>query len=307
MGSDVHVIVVGGAARLADDARARIDQLEQRWSRFIPHSEVSRLNRHAGSTIGVSRDTVLLVERAAAAWRFSGGAFDPTVLGPVIRAGYDRSFEQIGPSASDGCSPLGLGAADIRVDGQTVRLPAGTGFDPGGIGKGLAADLVVSELLASGADGACVNLGGDIRVAGEAPAAGAWTVAVEHPSSVAPIVRLGLCDGAVATSTTLRRAWRVAGTPRHHLIDPRSGLPSDTDLDLATVVAAEAWVAEALTKSVLLKGGAFAFDVVDGTAAEALAVDRAGHVSTTPGLAAYLGGHVPPSACLSRGHPSVAV
>jgi FAD:protein FMN transferase len=194
-----------------------------------------------------------------------------------------------GSTTSPGRNPLGLGAADIRVEGSTVRLPEGTGFDPGGIGKGLAADLVVDEILDAGAEGVCVNLGGDVRVAGIAPDGGAWTVAVEHPWSEEPLAHLGVAAGAVATSTTLRRRWVVDGTPRHHLIDPRSGLPSATDVNLATVVAAEAWVAEALAKSVLLRGSAHPFDVVDGTAAQALAVDDVGGVHASDGLGAFLG------------------
>ena len=75
---------------------------------------------------------------------------------------------------------------------------------------------------------------------------------------------------------------------------PRSGLPSDTDLDLATVVAAEAWVAEVLAKSVILRGSAHPFDVVDATAAQALAVDRLGRVQVTDGLGAYLGDQAVP-------------
>jgi FAD:protein FMN transferase len=295
MGSDAHVIVVGGGPAAIARARARIVQLEQRWSRFVPTSEVSQLNDCAGDAVAVSADTVLLVERATAAWRFSGGAFDPTVLGPLVRAGYDRSFEQLALPAAvarvalDRRGLLGLGAADIEVAGSTVRLPVGTGFDPGGIGKGLAADLVVTELLAEGAEGACVNLGGDVRVAGVGPDGDAWTVSVDHPGLDRPLAHLGLRDGAVATSTTLRRRWSVDGVERHHLIDPRSGHPSDTDIELATVVAAEAWIAEALTKAVLLRRSEVVFDVIHGTAAEALAVDDAGRVHSTPGLAAYTG------------------
>jgi thiamine biosynthesis lipoprotein len=295
MGSDAHLVVVGGRPGAVVRARARIIQLEQRWSRFVPSSEVSQLNDRAGEPLAVSADTVLLVQRATEAWRFSGGAFDPTVLGPLVRAGYDRSFEQLaGPGAEthgevDRRALLGLGAADIEIDGARVRLPAGTGFDPGGIGKGLAADLVVAELLAEGAEGACVNLGGDVRVAGDPPDGDAWTVSVDHPRRDRPLAHLGLRDGAVATSTTLRRRWTVDGADRHHLIDPRSGLPSDTDVELATVVAAEAWIAEALTKAVLLRRSEVAFDVIDGTAAEALAVDGQGRMRSTPGLAAYLG------------------
>src|SRR5207253_2130458 len=80
---------------LADDAAARIEELERRWSRFLPTSEVSTLTANAGHAVEVSRETTQLVDTAIAAWRVSGGAVDPTVLGAVLAAGYDRSFETL--------------------------------------------------------------------------------------------------------------------------------------------------------------------------------------------------------------------
>src|SRR6266550_4563773 len=100
MGSDGHLIVVGGRHGLVHRARARIDELERRWSRFLPDSEVSELNRGAGHAVEVSPDTTELVERAVDAWRLSGASFDPTVLGDVLRAGYDRSFDELGATAA---------------------------------------------------------------------------------------------------------------------------------------------------------------------------------------------------------------
>jgi thiamine biosynthesis lipoprotein len=282
MGSDAHVVVVGDR-RLLEVAERRIADLESRWSRFLPTSEVSRLTARAGTAMAVSPETALLVRRSVEAWHLSGGSFDPTVLGAVVRAGYDRTFEDLAGAA--GASALGTGAEAIEVDGASVRLPAGTGFDPGGIGKGLAADVVATELRAAGADGACVNLGGDVRVTGAAPAGGAWTLDVEHPV-LGRIALLGVADGGLATSTTLRRRWLVDGGERHHLIDPGTGLPSDTDLDLATVVAGEAWVAEVLAKAVLLRGSDRAFHLLGGTGAEGLAV-AGGEVLASPGLAAF--------------------
>ncbi len=291
MGSDAHVIVVGGPPGTADRARRRIDDLEALWSRFRPESEISGLTRRAGEWVTLSPEGLLLVQRAVEAWRVTVGRFDPTVLGAVIRAGYDRSFELLDRDGAAGASPLTVGAAAIEIEGDRVRLPAGVGFDPGGIGKGLAADLVVAEALAAGAAGACVNLGGDLRVAGVPPnGASAWTVAVEHPASPEPLALLGLHDGAVATSTTLRRRWTAGGQPRHHLIDPWTGAPSASDLTLAAVVAAEGWAAEVLAKAVLLRGSAAAFELVAGLGADALTVDRDGAVRSTPGLAAFLGG-----------------
>lgn len=307
MGSDAHVIVVGGSARLIDEAVARVGELEQRWSRFLPDSEISQLNRWAGIPVAVSPDTVTLVDHAIVAWRLSGGAFDPTVLGDVIRAGYDRSFERLSTVRGDtwrpkaGYSALGQGADAIVVNGETVMLPAGTGFDPGGIGKGLAADLICAEMLAGGAAGVCINLGGDLRVAGAGPDGGCWTVAVEHPEAAHPVVLLGLTGGAVATSTTRRRHWLIGDEDRHHLIDPQTGRPSDTDLTMATVVAGQAWIAEVLAKAVILAGSAHAFDIVGGTAAQALAVDRHGVVQATPGMSGFLGDVAVPAIC---GHMS---
>jgi thiamine biosynthesis lipoprotein len=294
MGSDAHVIVVGGGVDALDRVRSHIDALEQRWSRFLPASEISLLNAHAGTAMRVSDDTALLVRTALAAVRLTGGSFDPTVLGAVVRAGYDRSFDELGTTAPH--APRGgalLDADDIELDGNVVRLPAGGGFDPGGIGKGLAADLVASAAIAGGVAGISVNLGGDVRVMGEPPDGDGWTIAIDHPWSPAPIALVGLLDGAVATSTTLLRAWTLDGAPRHHIIDPATGQPSSTDLNLATVLSSEGWVSEVLAKAVLLRGAAHPFDLLGGTPCDALAVDRTGRVHTTPGFARFTGGRMP--------------
>ncbi len=289
MGTDAHVIVVGGPIGLERVAQEHIAELERRWSRFVEDSEISALNRFAGAPVKVSRDTVDLVERAIDAWRLTDGRFDPTVLGSVVRAGYDRSFETLGPVIRPGSSELTLGAGEIEIVDDMIRLPVGTGFDPGGIGKGLAADIVAAELAHAGAEGACINLGGDVRVFGPSPRGDAWTIAVDHPFCDEPITRIGITNGAAATSTTLRRQWRVNGDARHHLIDTATGLPSTSDLTFVTVVAGNAWAAEVLAKAVLLSGRPHHFDLLATTGTNGLAIDAHGHVEATPGLTEYLG------------------
>ena len=256
MGSSAHVIVVGGHPTLASRARRRLAALEQAWSRFIPDSEVSRINRSAGKAVAVSPDTRLLVRRALAGHRFTGGRFDPTVLPAVIAAGYDRSFDSITVAPA---TTLGIvaGPEGIEVDDDegTVRLPFDVAFDPGGIGKGLAADLVASELVELGADGVCVNVGGDLRVIGEAPDGAAWSVEVEDPRGGPPLGTVVLTDGAVATSSRARRRWTSAdGTEHHHLIEPLTGTSSSSAVLAATVVASEGWRAEVLAKVAFLDG-----------------------------------------------------
>jgi thiamine biosynthesis lipoprotein len=135
----------------------------------------------------------------------------------------------------------------------------------------------------------CINLGGDLRVRGRSPEGAGWTIDIEHPLVTEPIARVGVSEGAVATSTTLKRQWKVEGAPRHHLIDPATGMPSDSDLTLACVISAQAWAAEVLAKAVLLRGSAHPFDLLGGTGAQALVVDREGRIEATDGFAAYLG------------------
>jgi FAD:protein FMN transferase len=286
MGSDVHVVVVGGPLDLLEVARDFIEDLEARWSRFRPASEVSRLNTLAGMPVRVSEPTVALVQRALEGARITAGRFDPTVLGAVTRAGYDRSFELLTDDPPAGRSGLTTGHAGIVVDASasTVTLPGGVGFDPGGIGKGFAADLLVGELLARGAAGACVNVGGDLRVEGEPPLAGSWLVSIEHPVHPEPAAVVGLRSGAVATTTRAKRAWGATGDRRHHLIDPSTGEPAATGSLSATVLAAEGWQAEVLAKAAFLAGPSGAGEVLSATGTQALLVTDDGEVWTTEGF-----------------------
>jgi thiamine biosynthesis lipoprotein len=309
MGSDIHLVVVEGRPDCFVAARARIEELEARWSRFRPESEISRLNTSAGDWLDVSDDTVLLLQHAAQAWRLTGGSFDPTMLDALRGAGYDRSFDDLPvdramrdddeSDASARLLPSFLpfdrpSCLDIEIDGHRVRFPVGMGFDPGGIGKGLAADLVAIDVLSSGAAGVCVNMGGDLRVAGTGPDGAGWTLAIDHPWASTPIALVGLTGGAVATSTVLRRVWTVDGERRHHLLDPSTGQPSTTDLALAAVVAGTAWQAEVLAKAALLRGRGRAFDLLEASMAS-LTVDHDGVVECSGTFAAFTGGAQPPS------------
>ncbi|HZD79618.1 MAG TPA: FAD:protein FMN transferase [Actinomycetota bacterium] len=279
MGSDVHVIVVRGSRALLWAAADRLEDLEARWSRFRPTSEVSLMNAMAGRPVRVSGPTLELVLRSLEGARRTGGRFDPSVLGDVIRAGYDRSFETLPDDPPPGRSTLRSGYPGIVVDvaSRTVRLPEGVGFDPGGIGKGLAADLLAAELSAAGAVGVCANVGGDLRVEGPAPGGGSWPVAIEHPWG-GPAITVSLRAGAVATST---RARRVLGSG-HHLIDPATGRSAQTGIASATAVAAEAWQAEVLAKAAFLGG-----DPAWG-GAEWLVVEDSGRIRTSPGFSRFV-------------------
>jgi thiamine biosynthesis lipoprotein len=267
MGTDAHVIVVG-APGLLEGTRTRLDELESRWSRFRETSELSRLNAANGEPVVVSPSTFALLVHAREAWHRTGGAFDPTVLRALESAGYDRDFatvERVSTIAPDDALPA-PGCDGIELDPmvRSVRLPRGTTIDLGGIGKGYAADLVCQELMDAGARGACVNLGGDLRVAGLPPVGDAWVIAVEaegaHDGRSAPVIQLGA--GAVATTSRARRVWQRGDTACHHIIDPRTGRPADAPWVSATVIAGRAVDAEPFAKAVFLASSVDAADAL---------------------------------------------
>ena len=284
MGTEAEVQVVDGDPRLADRARTRIEWLEARWSRFRSGSDVTSLNRCAGAWVPVAPETLDLLDHAVVAAAATEGRYDPTVGNAVVAHGYDRTFTQVAEHAGlvephpvvDGSWPM------IEIDraGGRACVPEGTTFDPGGIGKGLAADLVVAELGAE-ADGLLVNLGGDLRMVGTAPDPVGWVVSVEDPfGAVDELGRLAVPHGGVATSSSEKRRWQTAAGPAHHLIDPRTGRPADTGVAAVTVVAAEAWWAEVQATSLFL-AGPDGLDQLDGSV-EAALILADGTTAATP-------------------------
>lgn len=256
MGTDCHVLVTGPVgAELTEQAQRRVEQLEARWSRFLPDSEINRINRMNGAAaageVTVSVDTVALLERALVGWQSTKGLWNP-FLGTVLHdLGYDRSFDRglVGAQVATAavhttCETLTSPPLRI-VDSCTIEMDPGITIDVGGIAKGFAADKVSAELLAAGAWGSVVNLGGDVRVRGLPPAGIDWVIDVGEPAVGVPrLTTVRLPSGGVCTSTTARRRWQSPDGERHHLIDPRTSLPAAEQAVLTTVVAGAAWWAE---------------------------------------------------------------
>jgi thiamine biosynthesis lipoprotein len=242
MGTDVVLHLDADEPALLHAAQAEIARLEGLLSRFLPESELSRLNACGELTAGP--DLLAVVDAALDARELTAGRFDPTVHDALVAAGYDRSFELLPPG---GGAPVlvgtrcGGGVAVNRAAGR-IRLDPGVRLDLGGIAKGYAADRTLALLAEAGP--ALVDAGGDIAVTGRP-----WPVGVETAQGT---ITLELSEGALATSGRDRRRWQAADGERHHLIDPATGLPAEGDLLRVTAVAATAVEAEVLAKSLFL-------------------------------------------------------
>lgn len=259
MGTTITVLAPAEhATRAAEATRALFDEWEQTLSRFLPESELSRLNAQAGAPVAVSPLLWDVLATALQAARATTGRYDPTLLRQMLAIGYDRTFEEIHggvPAAKrpGGATLLGGDWRRIQLDParRLVTLPAGSGLDVGGIAKGMAVDAALDRLRALGLTPALVNAGGDLAVAGQPPDQPDWPIAVPGRDRHWTIP---LRQGAVATSTVMRRAWRQGEVVRHHLIDPATGEPARSDLLSVTAVAPLCRQAEVGAKVALLLG-----------------------------------------------------
>ena len=278
MGNTADLTVIGDPLLLGV-ARVRLDELEQRWSRFISSSDVCALNQSKGVAISVHPDTITLVRYLVDAQRLTNRFFDPTLLPSLVRLGYARSITNASlVTQLDGSLRWGepLIATSIDVENSAITLPTGLTLDPGGLGKGLAADIVASELRELGAEGVCISIGGDIRCAGIGPIDGAWSIPVASPFVASEVLATAtLFDGAIATSSLDAKTWSVGNKAMHHVLNPKTGLPLQRLPDQvvqSTVIGAEAVWAEVFATVVLVAGAVEGFTQVEAAGLAALAV-----------------------------------
>ncbi len=237
MGTTVGVVTTPTADRAAfveaiHGVESTFRAHEERFSRFLETSELSKVNARAGSWTSVSEEFSAMLSEALDGARRTSGLFDPTVLPALAAAGYDRDFNDVLAGARDALrivAPCGRWA-DIEREGNMIRLPRDVALDFGGIAKGWTVD-VAAELVSELLPWVLVEAGGDLRVDGEIAPPG-LDIALEDPHDpAAELLRFRLVDGALATSSVTRRSW---GRNLHHLIDPRTGRPARTGVVQAT-------------------------------------------------------------------------
>jgi FAD:protein FMN transferase len=271
----------------------RFEAWEQCLSRFRNDSELCELNRRAGCPVAVSEALWEVFETSRQADRCTGGLVNPLVMDALTRAGYDRSFDELEVSADGFRMPLDLQPVppleSIVADcaARTIRLPEGAQLDFGGIAKGWAAHQAMRMLQPYGP--ALVGAGGDIAIGGPRLDGDPWEVAVEDPFLLGEYVEsLFVEQGGIATSGRDYRRWTRAGIAQHHIIDPRTGLPADTDILTATIIAPTAVLAEAYAKAVLIVGSEAALAWLDAEALAGLLILEDGRRLDSRSLDHYL-------------------
>jgi len=272
MGCEVRLIVgepLPGsppASFAAERGRRFIAGFDAALSRFRADSELTALNRDPLPEVPASE----LLRRAVGAGLWAAertaGLVDPTLLTAIVAAGYSESrvgAEPVSLADALAMAPERRPARPraeaewrrFQVDDQegTIRRPPGVGFDTGGSGKGLAADLLAEQLR--GYSRYVVDCGGDVRIGGFAAQLDPFAVHARHPVDGETAAIFHVSAGGIASSGLDTRVWRREdGSFAHHLLDPSTGEPAWTGLVGVTALGRDVLEAETLSKAALLSG-----------------------------------------------------
>lgn len=244
----------------AHDALAEADRLDAAWSIFRDDSAISTLNRDAAAApVAVGDELFALLALAQDLWRRTGGAFDVTTT-PLSRCwGFVARDGRVPAAAEIEAARACVGLQHVTLDAQarTVRFAApGVAINLGAIGKGAAVDAIAARLARRGVGHALVSAAGSsARAIGGRD--GGFTVDITSPLVDRPLARLRLRRGACGTSGVGLQAIVADGRRFGHVIDPRTGWPAEGVLS-ATVVAADAATADALSTAMLIGGAPLA-------------------------------------------------
>jgi thiamine biosynthesis lipoprotein len=264
LGTSANLLVTdpSGTDRACAILRAELDAIDRACSRFRRDSELWQLNHARGRAMRVSALLAEAVAVALAAARATDGDVDPTCGRSLMQLGYDRDFaaarQDTSPLSQPAVPAAGWQAVELDRDRREIKIPAEVMLDLGATAKALAADRAAIRIAATLNCGVLVNLGGDIRIAGEPPDHG-WLVGIvdnrgfdgvegtappghdassRSPSQPWHDAVVTIRDGGLATSSTKVRAWSRGSARLHHIIEPSTGLPVGSCWRTVSVAAA---------------------------------------------------------------------
>ena len=284
------------AGEAIDSSMKEIKRVEQKMSRFLPASEVSRINKQALSEgkrasglkegwIPISSELFSLLEEAVRLSNLTKGCFDVTIY-PLWKI-WKFEGENIEVPSKRGIErALELVAYKnmILQDGKIKFAKKGMGIDLGGIAKGYAVDAAINVLKEKNVKSAMVNAGGDIYVLGRKQGK-PWRIGIRHPRKEGEI--LGIVeveDRAIVTSGDYERFFFTEGKRYHHIVNPKTGYPAE-ECQSVTIVAKKATFADGLATGVFVLGPKEGMALIESLEeVEGVIVNKEGEVSVSSGL-----------------------
>lgn len=268
-----------------------LERLEKLLSFYRPSSEISLINQRAGMDYTtLSAEAFYIIKKAKEYSKLSSGAFDIT-MAPVIELWGIFTKKQRVPNRDEISRAKALvDYKDILIDegASAVMLKSeGQKIDLGGIAKGFAADKVLKIYKDKGIKSAFINLGGNVLVLGDKPGGTKWSIGIQNPFEPR-----GVCIGAVAvtdktvvTSGDYVRYFEKDGMRYHHILDPRTGCPSASEVMSVTVICDTSIDADALSTAVFILGLHDGLKLIEGLSfADAIIITKDKKVYATKGI-----------------------
>ena len=282
----VSITLYGADQALMDDIWAMCRRYEDLLSKTIATSDVSRINGAGGKPVAVDPETWEILRRAKEISAATGGAFSVTIAPLSAMWDFTGGTNRM-PAEAERIAALPL-VDDQKItlgDGHTVTLPEGMQIDLGGIAKGYIADRV-AELTRGRSAAAIISLGGNVYTTGAKPNGSAFSVGVKDPANPLgnPLSVLFTGDCSTVTSGTYERYFTVDGVTYHHILDPKTGLPADSDLVSATFVMESSMSADALATACIVLGSEKALTLASEMKLDGMFITRDGQTLFTPGF-----------------------
>jgi len=261
MGTDIVITanLEAGQEEILAKAENKIRDFEQKFSRFIETSELSQFNNSLATQETVSPMLASLLSEAKNYYLETAGIFDPTIIGSLEAAGYDRSFNQIikGQALrSDRSFATRPKMTELEIAGRIINRPSEFRVDLGGLGKGYIIDYLTKNLFSS-VHNYWISAGGDIIAAGHQENSAGWNIGVQNPHRPEKnifSIKTGGQKLGIATSGIIKRSWGKEGHVLHHLIDPRHGRPVKNNILSVTAISSSALRADIFAKTILILG-----------------------------------------------------
>ncbi len=247
------------SADAIDSAKAELTRLENLFSVTKTDSDISRINAAQGESVHVSADTFELIRAAVDASSITDGKFDITLCGVLKLWGFTEAEHRVPTQKEIAAELKNSGFGKIRLSTpDEVSLPKGMRLDTGGIAKGYIGDRLAAVMKNAGCDYGVISLGGNIRTLGTKPDGEPFVVGIQHPDSEGYFATLETGEVSVITSGAYQRYFEADGKIYHHILNPESGYPAESNIESVTIVGTDGALCDALSTAVFVGGSAYA-------------------------------------------------
>ncbi|MDR1082751.1 MAG: FAD:protein FMN transferase [Coriobacteriales bacterium] len=253
----MNVISCVADEAVLDEALGLCAFFESLLSRFVEGSDVWRINHARGASVEVNPHTTAILALAEEIRDASDGAFNIAV--GEASALWDFSSATPKIPAADALKQAACRLLTARpvIEGSRVSMHGGVQIDLGGIAKGYICDQVADFLRAQGVTSGLLNFGGNVVTIGNHPEGRPWSVALQQPGrqrEAASFAVVNCTNSAVVTSGPYERGFDLDKKRYHHILDPRSCWPVESELLSVSVLSANAALADALATAILVLG-----------------------------------------------------